>query len=158
MFDQGRSSAIGAIAIAPSNRNIIYIGGGQPEPRYDVQSGRGVYKSVDGGRTWADLGLADTRYIGRIWVSPTEVEAVINSHEAVLECAVVGIVDEERLIRPEAYVVLQPGRTETVELEVELRDYVRSRLAHFKCPRDFRFVESLPKTATGKIQRFKLRA
>jgi acyl-coenzyme A synthetase/AMP-(fatty) acid ligase len=54
-------------------------------------------------------------------------------------------------------VVLQPGHGDTVELEVELREYVRSRLAHFKCPRDFKFVDSLPKTATGKIQRFKLR-
>jgi acyl-coenzyme A synthetase/AMP-(fatty) acid ligase len=55
-------------------------------------------------------------------------------------------------------VVLQPGRTAGPELEVELRDHVRAALAHFKCPRDFHFVEDLPKTATGKIQRFKLRA
>ena len=77
MFDQGGSSAIGAIAIAPSNPNVIYAGGGQPEPRYDVQSGRGVYRSSDGGRTWTDLGLHDTRYVGRIWVSPTDPDLVI---------------------------------------------------------------------------------
>ena len=77
VFDRGGSSAIGAIAIAPSDPNIIYAGGGQPEPRYDVQAGRGVYRSSDGGKTWADLGLHDTRYIGRIWVSPTNPNLVV---------------------------------------------------------------------------------
>ena len=99
----------------------------------------------------------DMLKVGAIWVSPTEVEGALNAHEAVLECAVVGVMDEQQLVRPEAYVVLQPGRQAGVELEVELRDHVRSRLAHFKCPRDFHFVAELPKTATGKIQRFKLR-
>ena len=77
LFDKGASSAIGAIAIAPSNPDVIYIGGGQPEPRYDVEAGRGVYKSTDGGKTWTDLGLADTKYIGRIWVSPTNPNLVL---------------------------------------------------------------------------------
>jgi acyl-coenzyme A synthetase/AMP-(fatty) acid ligase len=69
----------------------------------------------------------------------------------------VAVTDEELLVRPEAYVVLQPGRQPGVELEVELREHVRAQLAHYKCPRDFHFVQELPKTATGKIQRFKLR-
>ena len=99
----------------------------------------------------------DMLKVSGIWVSPTEVESVVNGHEAVLECAVVGVVDEQRLVHPEAYVVLQPGREPGVELEVELRDHVRAALAHFKCPRDFHFVAELPRTATGKIQRFKLR-
>jgi photosystem II stability/assembly factor-like uncharacterized protein len=77
LFDKGGSSAIGAIAIAPSNPDVIYAGGGQPTTRYDIQSGRGVYRSSDGGKTWTDLGLTDTKYIGRIWVSPTDPNMVI---------------------------------------------------------------------------------
>jgi benzoate-CoA ligase family protein len=99
----------------------------------------------------------DMLKVGGIFVSPTEVEAVVNAHDAVLECAVVGVIDDQQLVQPEAYVVLQPGRVGGVELEEELRGHVRAQLAHFKCPRDFHFVEELPKTATGKIQRFKLR-
>jgi benzoate-CoA ligase len=99
----------------------------------------------------------DMMKVGGIWVSPTEVEAVVNQHDAVLECAVVGLVDDKSLIHPAAFVVLQQGRQAGVELEEALRAHVRERLAHFKCPRDFNFVEALPKTATGKIQRYKLR-
>lgn len=121
-----------------------------------ISTGDKYIRSPDGYLSYQ--GRADDMMkVSGIWVSPTEVEACINAHEAVLECAVVGIINEERLIIPEAYVVLRPGQDASVELEVELREHVRSRLAHFKCPHDFHFVESLPKTATGKIQRFKLR-
>lgn len=121
-----------------------------------IDTGDKYVRSADGhfsyqGRT------DDMLKVGGIWVSPTEVEAVINQHPAVLECAVVGVVDEQQLVHPEAHVVLQPGWTVGPELEVELREHIRARLAHFKCPRDFHFVAELPKTATGKIQRFRLR-
>ena len=99
----------------------------------------------------------DMMKVGGIWVSPTEVEATINTHDAVLECAVIGVIDEERLVQPEAYVVLRPDVSGGIELELQLRDHVRARLAHYKCPRAFHFVTGLPKTATGKIQRFRLR-
>jgi photosystem II stability/assembly factor-like uncharacterized protein len=69
-FQNGPAASIGAFAIAPSNPNTIYIGTGQPEPRYDIGAGLGVFKSTDGGAHWTSLGLADTRYIGRIWVDP----------------------------------------------------------------------------------------
>ena len=96
--------------------------------------------------------------IGGIWVSPVEVESCINSFEGILESAVVGIADENHLLHAEAFVVLQPGRPDSIDLEEGLRAYVREKLAHFKCPRAFHVVDTLPKTATGKIQRYKLRA
>jgi benzoate-CoA ligase len=91
------------------------------------------------------------------WVSPAEVEAALISHDAVLEAAVVGKQDEENLIKPIAYVVLKPGKTASAKLADELKQHVKSRLAPYKYPRWIEFTNDLPKTATGKIQRFKLR-
>lgn len=76
------------------------------------------------------------------------------SHAAVLECAVVGHEDADKLVKPKAFVVLKPGASATEE---ELKAHVKSTLAHYKYPRWVQFVAELPKTATGKIQRFKLR-
>ena len=77
LFDKGPASSIGAIAVAPSNPDILYLGTGQPEPRYDVQAGLGVFKSVDGGRSWTSLGLVPTRYIGKIWIDPRDPDVVV---------------------------------------------------------------------------------
>ena len=76
VFDNGPAS-IGAIAVAPTDPKVIYVGTGQPEPRYDVTAGLGVFRSSDGGKTWRDLGLKNTRYIGRIWVSPSDANTVL---------------------------------------------------------------------------------
>ena len=76
VFDKGPAS-VGAIAVAPTDPNVVYVGTGQPEPRYDVTAGLGVYRTSDGGKTWRDLGLKDTRYIGRIRVSPTDANTVL---------------------------------------------------------------------------------
>ncbi len=76
VFDQD-PAPVGALAIAPSNSDVIYAGTGQPEPRYDVAAGGGVFRSDDGGKSWRSLGLADTKYIGRIWVSPTDPNTVL---------------------------------------------------------------------------------
>src|ERR1700686_2044313 len=91
------------------------------------------------------------------WVSPVEVEAALISHPAVLECAVVGDMDADKLIKPRAYVVLNTGYEASPALADELKAFVKQQLAAFKYPRWIYFVVELPKTATGKIQRFKLR-
>ncbi len=77
LFQNGPAASIGAMAVAPSNPSVIYIGTGQPEPRYDVAAGLGVFKSPDGGAHWKSLGLASTRYIGRIWVDPKNPDIVL---------------------------------------------------------------------------------
>ncbi len=96
--------------------------------------------------------------VSGIYVSPIEVESALITHPAVLEAAVVGKEDADRLIKPLAYVVLKPGQSASPELADALRLHVKSLLAPYKYPRWFEFVDELPKTATGKIQRFKLRA
>jgi len=92
------------------------------------------------------------------YVSPIEVESALITHDAVLEAAVIANADEEKLIKPLAFVVLKPGRAPSNDLADELKRHVKSRLAPYKYPRWIEFVNELPKTATGKIQRFKLRA
>jgi benzoate-CoA ligase len=100
----------------------------------------------------------DMLKVSGIYVSPVEVEAALITHEAVLEAAVVGAEDENKLVKPKAYVVLKSGISPDEKLKVELQQHVKSRLAPHKYPRWIEFQKELPKTATGKIQRFKLRA
>jgi benzoate-CoA ligase len=100
----------------------------------------------------------DMLKVGGIYVSPIEVESALVTHPAVLEAAVIGRADDEELVKPLAYVVLKKGHTASTALADELRQHVRTRLAPYKYPRWIEFIDELPKTATGKIQRFKLRA
>ena len=93
-----------------------------------------------------------------MYVSPVEVEAALITHPAVLEAAVVGREDEGGLLKPQAYVVLRAGFEPTAVLAEEIKQHVRASLAGYKSPRWVEFLAELPKTATGKIQRFKLRA
>ena len=99
----------------------------------------------------------DMLKVGGIWVSPVEVENTLISHPAVLEVAVVGQEDEERLVKPKAYVVLKEGQAPGAALEAEIKQFVKDKIAVYKYPRWIEFVQELPKTATGKIQRCKLR-
>jgi benzoate-CoA ligase family protein len=91
------------------------------------------------------------------WISPTEIESLLMEHEAVVECAVVAWQESSGILKPKAFVVLVPGATGGPVLVAELQDFVRARAAHYKCPRAIEFLAELPKTATGKVQRFKLR-
>ena len=97
----------------------------------------------------------DMLKVGGVWVAPSEIEHCLIGHPAVVECAVVGHLDEAGLVRPRAYVV--PHGDGSAELEAVLREYVRAELAPYKVPRDVRFVSGLPKTANGKLDRRALR-
>ena len=113
--------------------------------------------SVDADGYYAYQGRSDDLLkVGGIWVSPLEVESAILEHAAVRECAVVGRADADGLVKPIAYVVLRNGEP-SEGLAWELQAFVKDRLAPYKYPRWIEFVAELPKTSTGKVQRFKLR-
>lgn len=99
----------------------------------------------------------DMLKVNGMWVSPIEIENILMSHEAVLECAVVGNFGEDKLVKPKAFVVLKEVFSEAEELKDELKKHVIDRTTPFKYPRWIEFIDSLPRTATGKVQRFKLR-
>jgi benzoate-CoA ligase family protein len=99
----------------------------------------------------------DMLKVGGQWVSPIEVENALVAHDAVQECGVAGREDGDTLVKPVAFVVLRPGIERTPALAAELQQFVRVRLADYKRPRWVEFVTELPRTATGKLQRFKLR-
>jgi len=121
-----------------------------------TKSGDKYTVDTDGYYTYG--GRADDMLkVSGIYVSPVEVEAALITHEAVLEAAVVGAEDENKLIKPKAYVVLKPGQSGNDSLKTALQQHVKSKLAPHKYPRWIEFRNDLPKTATGKIQRFKLR-
>ncbi len=102
-------------------------------------------------------GRADDMFkVSGIWVSPFEVEGALASHPAVLEAAVVPAMDDDNLLKPKAFVVLKPG-VSADGLEAALKDHVKAAIGLWKYPRWVEVRETLPKTATGKIQRFKLR-
>ena len=99
----------------------------------------------------------DMLKVGGQWVSPFEVESALLGHEAVLEAAVVAAEDDQGLVKPRAFVVVREGAEAGPALAAALQEFVKGRLAPFKYPRWIEFTGDLPKTATGKIQRFKLR-
>ncbi len=115
------------------------------------------YHMDEDGYYWYHGRADDMIKAGGIWVSPVEVENVLAEHPSVLEAGVVGHTDADELVKPYAYIVLKSGYTAGAELEAELKQFVKDKIAVYKYPRWITFVESLPRTATGKLQRFKLR-
>ena len=119
-----------------------------------TRSGDKYTRDADGYYTYGGRS-DDMLKVGGIYVSPFEVEASLMTHPSILEAAVVGMADTDGLIKPKAYVVLKPNQNITTD---DVKAHVKSQLAPYKYPRWIEFVNELPKTATGKIQRFKLRA
>jgi len=118
-----------------------------------TKSGDKYVRNADGSYTYSGRS-DDMLKVSGIYVSPFEVEATLVQHPAVLEAAVIGVADADGLTKTKAFVVLKPGQRAD---EAELKAFVKDRLAPYKYPRSIEFIAELPKTATGKIQRFRLR-
>ena len=121
-----------------------------------LATGDRFYEDADG-YFWYVGRSDDMLKVGGIWVSPVEIENALTGHDAVRESAVIGHPDQSGLIKPKAFVALQAGHSPSEEMARELIAYCARELAAFKRPRWIEFVDDLPRTATGKLQRSKLR-
>src|SRR5688500_5259443 len=115
------------------------------------------YNTNDDGYFWYQARTDDMIISGGYNIARPEVENVLLEHGAVLECAVVGEPDEERSHLVKAFVVLREGHAQSPQLVKELQDFVKARIAPYKYPRAVEFTEALPRTSTGKLQRYRLR-
>jgi acyl-coenzyme A synthetase/AMP-(fatty) acid ligase len=114
---------------------------------------------VDGRGVYHHCGRTDDLFkVGGKWVAPGEVERALVSHDAVWEAAVIGVDDEDGLIKPLAFVVVNVGHHGDPALEDELREFVKATLAPYKYPRWIEFVDALPRGPGGRLLRYKLRA
>ena len=145
LYIQGPSAAVMYWGNRAKTRETFQGGWTKSGDKY-IRNGDGSY--TYGGRS------DDMLKVSGIYVSPFEVEATLVQHPAVLEAAVIGVEDEQGLTKTKAFVVLKDGGRASAD---ELRAFVKDKLAPYKYPRMIEFVADLPKTATGKIQRFKLR-
>jgi acyl-coenzyme A synthetase/AMP-(fatty) acid ligase len=115
-----------------------------------------MYRDADGYFFFCGRG-DDMLKVGGIWVAPFEIESALAAHPAVVEAAVIGAPDKNGLIKPKGFCVLRDPGLAGSALEQELIGFIKQRLAPFKYPRWIEFIDELPKTASGKIQRYKLR-
>jgi benzoate-CoA ligase len=116
------------------------------------------YHQDEDGYFWYAGRSDDMMKVSGVWLSPVEIERVLSEHSAVLEVAVVFWKDDDELFKPAACVVLREGNAATPQLARELQDFVVAHLPIYKRPHWVEFVPELPKTATGKVQRYKLRS
>ena len=121
-----------------------------------IRTGDKYYRDPDG-YYWYVGRNDDMMKVKGMWVSPIEIENVLMEHPMVQEAAAIGNADGNNLVKPAAYVVLKQGASNIPQTIEEIRQHVLNRLASYKCPQVFQVVPELPKTATGKIQRYKLR-
>jgi len=121
-----------------------------------IRTGDKYYRDPDG-YYWYVGRNDDMMKVKGMWVSPAEIENVLMEHPMVQEAAAIGSSDGNQLMKLTAYIVLKNAGSDTPQLIEEVRQYVLSKLTSHKCPQIFHIVEELPKTATGKIQRYKLR-
>jgi benzoate-CoA ligase family protein len=155
-----KAGVIGNLLVKADSTCALYWN--QHEKTKDTLEGHWVrtgdkYRQDADGYFWYAGRSDDMLKVSGVWVSPVEIESVLVEHPAVQEAAVVGRKDRDELIKPVACVVLRDGETGTPELARTLEEFVMSRLPMFKRPRWIEFFPELPKTATGKLQRFKLR-
>jgi len=122
-----------------------------------LKTGDTYYRDAEG-YFWYCGRSDDMLKVGGLWVSPIEIENTLMEHPAVLESGVIGDTDADGLVKPKAFVLLKSEFKPSDELRVKLQNHVKSKLAPYKYPRWVEFVDELPKTVTGKIQRFRLRA
>jgi len=162
--DDGNDAALGEIgSLLARGDSAARSYHGRPEDSLRTMFAPGWLRTGDSYRRDADgflwhIGRSDDLFkASGQWVSPVEVEAALCAHAAVVEAAVVAHADADGLVRPHAFATLAPGCAASDPLAEELRGFLRERLAPHKVPRTIAFVDELPKTATGKIQRHLLR-
>jgi acyl-coenzyme A synthetase/AMP-(fatty) acid ligase len=151
---------VGNLLVASETTALFYLHQSEKSRRTFLGewllTGDKYYVDADG-YYWHAGRSDDMLKVGGIFVSPVEVESTLTAHPAVLECAVVGVPDAANLIKPKAFVVLKGGYEPSDALRETMIAYCKEKMAEYKRPRWLEFVPELPKTATGKIQRFKLR-
>ena len=161
--DEGREVAVGEVGnlMVKGDANAAYYWNKHEQTKRAMQgewlkTGDTYYRD-DEGYYWY-CGRSDDMFkVGGLWVSPIEIENTLMEHNAVLEVGVIGATDAGGLLKPKAYVLLKSEFKACDELRTELQTYVKNKLAPYKYPRWVEFVDDLPKTVTGKIQRFRLR-
>ena len=154
------AGTVGDLLVSGHSRAVCYWN--RPELTTDRMRGRwfvtGDKYSVDADGYYWYAGRADDMFkVSGQWVSPIEIESTLVEHTSVLEAAVIAFQEESRLHTAKAFVVLQQGCAAGPELAKELQDFVKARLTPYKCPRRIEFLSELPKSAAGKVLRYKLR-